>query len=380
MTIPCAVGCDATYTEDWLTYSSSTDEAESQLFSPQHSAESAASEVGEVLHRSPVLYGLDRHSWTHQALGHTIDWMRTLSLPAICKLLQRFKLVYKRGRAHVHSPDLEYNQKMAAIVAAREAAQQAPGEVVFLYEDEFTAYLRPLVDAARAHLDETSGHDHGDNSVEGRTLWEKLRNPKTPVLVAQNVAMDWSMLWKDLIAGFVIAGAISALVPGGVWKALFLNGHPAWIQLPLNATVGPLIAVISFVCSIGNVPMAAVLWGSGISFGGALSFLYADLIVLPLLDVYRRYYGWQMAAYIGALFFVTMVGAGIIMDLVFRGFHQIPLPNPHMRVEMMLFSFNYTFWLNVIFAAIALFMWCLAAKHPMAHGCHEHAAPARAHC
>ena len=146
MTIRCGVGYAATCTKDWLAYSSEADEAESQLFPPQHTAESAAHEVQEVLYRSPVLYGLDRHSWTLKDVGHTIDWMRPLSIPAVCKLLQRFQLVYKRGRAHVHSPDLDYDQKMAAIAAAQEEARHAPpGEVVFLYEDEFTAYLRPLV-------------------------------------------------------------------------------------------------------------------------------------------------------------------------------------------------------------------------------------------
>ena len=99
----------------------------------------------EVLHRSPVLFGLDRHTWTLKTLGQTIAWMRSLTQAAVCKLLKRFKVVYKRGRAHVHSPDLEYNQKLAAIAAAREQAKLTPDEVVFLYEDEFTAYLRPLV-------------------------------------------------------------------------------------------------------------------------------------------------------------------------------------------------------------------------------------------
>src|ERR1700716_1929285 len=125
MTTRCAAGCHATYKEDWLTYSSEGDEGKSQRFPPQHSAESAASEVREVVHRSPTLYGLDRHSWTLDDLRHIISWMRTLTLAAISKLLRRFKIVYKRGRAHVHSPDLEYNQKMAAIAAAREAARQA---------------------------------------------------------------------------------------------------------------------------------------------------------------------------------------------------------------------------------------------------------------
>ena len=108
-------------------------------------AESASQEVQEVLHRSPVLYGHDRHTWTLDTIRQTIAWMRHLSVAAVCKLLRRLQAVYKRGRAHVHSPDLEYNQKLAALAAAREEARQAPGEVVFLYEDEFTASLRPLV-------------------------------------------------------------------------------------------------------------------------------------------------------------------------------------------------------------------------------------------
>jgi len=102
--------------------------------------------VQEVLHRSPLLYGHDRHSWTLDTLRQTVAWLRQVSLPGISKLLRRLKVVYKRGRAHVHSPDRAYNQKLAAIEAALAHARQAPaGEVVFLYEDEFTAYLRPLV-------------------------------------------------------------------------------------------------------------------------------------------------------------------------------------------------------------------------------------------
>jgi uncharacterized membrane protein YraQ (UPF0718 family) len=159
--------------------------------------------------------------------------------------------------------------------------------------------------------------------------------------------MDWAMLWKDLVGGFLIAGALSVFVPAEFWAALFLKGASPWLQVPVNALVGPLIAVISFVCSIGNVPMAAVLWASGISFGGVLSFLYADLIVIPLLDVYRRYYGWRMAAYIAVVFYVTMVLAGLIMDVAFTAAGLVPEPNPNIRAEITTFSFNYTFWLNL---------------------------------
>ena len=168
-------------------------------------------------------------------------------------------------------------------------------------------YPARLVEEARHHPEPGGGHDHGDTAEAGGTVMEKLSRRETWVRVAQSFVMDWSMLWKDLVLGFLIAGALSVLVPNGVWQALFVKGASPWIQVPANALLGPLVAVFSFVCSIGNVPMAAVLWGAGVSFGGVLAFLYADLIVLPLLDVYRRYYGWKMAAYIAGVFYATMV-------------------------------------------------------------------------
>ena len=131
------------------------------------------------------------------------------------------------------------------------------------------------------------------------------------------------MLRNDLIAGFLIAGALAAFVPDRVWSSLFLQAL-AGVQIVGGALVGPLVAIFTFVCSIGNVPMAAVLWAGGAGFGGVLAFLYADLIVLPLLDVYRKYYGWKMAAYIGVVFYVTMAAAAIVMDLAFRALHLVP--------------------------------------------------------
>ena len=235
-------------------------------------------------------------------------------------------------------------------------------------------YPKQLVEEARTHQETGGGHEHGVETVEGATLWQKLRNPRTPILVAQSVAMDWSMLWKDVIGGFLIAGALATFVPPNFWKALFLSGAPAAVQLPANAVAGAVIAILTFVCSIGNVPMAAILWGTGISFGGVLSFLYADLIVLPLLDVYRKYYGWKMAAYIFGVFFVTMVASAILMDVVFTALHQVPKPNPNMLAMVETFSFNYTFWLNVLAAIAVAWFAYLNRKHPMdmmSH--HDHA-------
>jgi uncharacterized membrane protein YraQ (UPF0718 family) len=228
-------------------------------------------------------------------------------------------------------------------------------------------YPRTLVEEARRHVDAIGGHDHG--SMEGRgTFVERLRDPATRIAIAQNAAMDFSMLWKDLIGGFLIAGALAAFVPDGAWKVLFLNGAPPAAQLVGNAVIGPLIAIVAFVCSIGNVPLAAILWASGISFGGVLAFLYADLIVLPLLDVYRKYYGWRMALYIFGIFFVTMAAAAIVMDLAFSALHLVPKPNGHAVGDLTVFSFNYTFWLNLIFGVLALWLWRLDATHPMDHG------------
>jgi uncharacterized protein len=232
-------------------------------------------------------------------------------------------------------------------------------------------YPKALVEEARRRVDEAGGHDHGTMEAEGGTLIERLRRPETRVAIAQNAAMDFSMLWKDLIGGFIIAGFLGALVPDGAWKVLFLQGAPPAVQLVENAVVGPLIAIFTFVCSIGNVPMAAILWASGISFGGVLAFLYADLIVLPLLDVYRKYYGTRMMLYIFAVFFVTMTASALIMDGAFSALHLTPTPNPNIVHDLTAFSFNYTFWLNLVFGVLAVYLWRLDAQHPMDHGCHH---------
>jgi uncharacterized membrane protein YraQ (UPF0718 family) len=232
-------------------------------------------------------------------------------------------------------------------------------------------YPARLVEEARHHPETAGGHEHEATTVEGGSFWEKLCKPEARVAIAQNFVMDATMLWKDLLGGFLIAGALAAFVPNGVWEALFLKGTSPWVQVPLNAVIGPLIAVITFVCSIGNVPMAAVLWGSGISFGGVLAFLYADLIVLPLLDAYRRYYGWHMAAYIAVVFYVTMVLASLVMDVAFTGLGLVPAPNPNIRAEMTSFSLNYTFWLNLIFGALAVYIFWLTHKNPMDHSHHH---------
>ena len=235
-------------------------------------------------------------------------------------------------------------------------------------------YPKRLIEEARQKTGKASmEHEHPAQHIQGHSFLTRLLSRETHIAIAQNFIMDWSMLWKDLIAGFLIAGFLSEFVPNNVWQTLFATGASPHIQTVLNAFVGPLIAIFSFVCSIGNVPMAAVLWGSGISFGGVLAFLYADLIVLPLLDVYRRYFGWKTAAYIGVVFYVTMVLAGIIMDIAFTSFGWVPQPNPNLRVEITHFAVNYTFWLNIIFGVLAAyFIWLAKQRNMVSHSCCDH--------
>jgi uncharacterized membrane protein YraQ (UPF0718 family) len=236
-------------------------------------------------------------------------------------------------------------------------------------------YPTKLIEAARLHAAETAGHSHAVGPVPGATLWAQLRHPDLPIRVAQSFVMDLSMLWKDLVAGFLIAGALGAFVPAGWWATLFLHTASPWLKIPADAAIGPLIAVFSFVCSIGNVPLAAVLWGSGIGFGGVLAFLYADLIVLPLLDVYRRQYGVGMAAYIGCIFYGAMVVTGLIMDLAFSALGLMPGHFNTSIGDTMQFRIDATFWLNLSALAVAAYLFVTARRHPakQAHCCAHHA-------
>ena len=224
-------------------------------------------------------------------------------------------------------------------------------------------YPRRLVEAARAHAASAGGHDHGSSPDPSGTLRERLSSRRTWVQAARNFVMDWSMLWKDLLIGFLVAGALAVFVPDGVWQAMFVKGASPWVQVPANALLGPLVAVLSFVCSIGNVPLAAILWGSGVGFGGVLAFLYADLIVLPLLDVYRRQYGWKMAAYIAAVFYVTTVASALLMEVAFRFLGWIPAhPASPLTSRMTGFPLDATFWLDLGFGAFALAAFAVARR------------------
>jgi uncharacterized protein len=223
----------------------------------------------------------------------------------------------------------------------------------------FRRFLKPaMVERARLEADRGSlgrmeGHAAMDMSVaDGGSIWQRLRSPAGFTAISNYFVMDWAAVWADIAGGLLIAGALAAWVPSSFWQGLFLQHHGALATI-WGPLVGPLVAILSFVCSIGNVPLAAVLWNGGISFGGVLAFIFADLIILPILNIYRKYYGRRMAVFLLVTFYVTMAAAGLIVDLIFKVVGLVPTGARNAKVTDAGVSLNYTTVLNVIFLALA---------------------------
>jgi uncharacterized membrane protein YraQ (UPF0718 family)/YHS domain-containing protein len=221
----------------------------------------------------------------------------------------------------------------------------------------FRLTLTPkLVEQARQHAErglagKMEGHAGMDMSLTEGSLLSRLLSGRWLTAISHYFVMDWAAVWLDIAGGLLIAGALAAWVPESFWQAFFLSNNPtlAAIEGPL---VGPLVAMMSFVCSVGNVPLAAVLWRGGISFGGVVSFIYADLIVLPILDIYRRYYGGKVSLYLLATFYASMVAAGYIVEVLFGALGIIP-SNRQAEVIAQGPTWNYTTVLNIAFLVAA---------------------------
>ena len=215
---------------------------------------------------------------------------------------------------------------------------------------------RREIDAARARLGD-GGHVHDPASARKR--WrERLRSPAGWADAASYTFGDLKMLRKEMTAGYLVAGFLAVLVPVSVWNDVFATGHGFWTSLQ-NAIVGPFIALIACVCSIGNVPLAAALWHGGISFGGVMSFIFADLIALPLLFIYRRYYGGRLALKLLLTFWVVMSAAGLAVEYLFLGVGIVPETRPAAVVPTE-FTWNYTTFLNIVFLLVLGGLWWLA--------------------
>jgi uncharacterized protein len=209
---------------------------------------------------------------------------------------------------------------------------------------------------AREHLRAAQGgHDHVHGPPENEVLqhqpWrERLRSKAGWADSATYTMSDLTMLRKELVIGYVVAGFLTVLVPVHVWNSLFLQGHGIWTTLE-NVVVGPFIAIISFVCSVGNVPLAAALWRGGISFGGVIAFIFADLIAIPLLLIYRRYYGYRLMLKMLALFWLVMSLAGLVTEGLFTAAGLVPTSRPS-QIVTTTFQWNYTTMLNIVFLVV----------------------------
>ncbi len=231
---------------------------------------------------------------------------------------------------------------------------------------------RQVVDARRHLARALGGGDHvrgplGDPVLQHQSWRVRLRYKAGWAESATYTISDISMLRNELVIGYLVAGFLSVLVPAHIWNALFWHGHGTWTAVE-NVIVGPLIAIVSFVCSVGNVPLAAALWSGGISFGGVISFIFADLIALPLLLIYRRYYGSRLMLRMLALFWLTMSLAGLATEGLFRAAGLVPTIRPT-QVVAAEFRWNYTTVLNIVFLGVfALLYWTYRNRERLGGG------------
>ena len=254
----------------------------------------------------------------------------------------------------------------------------------------FRRFLSPkLLEEAKSQADKglagrMEGHADMHMEVTDGPLVRRLLSPAGRTALSHYFVMDWASVWLDIAIGLLIAGALAVLVPADFWNRFFLSEHPMLARF-WGPLVGPLVAIVSFVCSVGNVPLAAVLWSGGISFGGVIAFIFADLLILPILDIYRRYYGRRMSWFLLVTFYAAMVGAAFGVELLFGALGLIPATR-QTAVMQEAIQWNYTSWLDIGFLALAaLLVWRFlrtggpemlrmmeAPSHDSAHAGHAH--------
>lgn len=230
----------------------------------------------------------------------------------------------------------------------------------------FHLSLRP--EQKKAAVDQASRNVQG--SMEGHAemsmakrqgRWrDRLTSRAGWIAISHGFVMNWAMLWKDILVGVIVAGALGAWVPDSFWQLLFLTDHPLAASI-WGAFLGPLIAIASFTCSVGNIPFAAVLWKGGISFGGVIAFIFGDLIIPPILNIYRKYYGGKMTLYLLITFYLVMVTAALSVEGLFALMHLVPHGARHALGDQGI-SFNYTTVLNLMFAAIGIGLYVLYVR------------------
>lgn len=216
------------------------------------------------------------------------------------------------------------------------------------------------IEAARQRLSAkaaSNAHDHGlaTAGLGALPLRERLKSRAGWVSAASYTISDLKMLRRELLIGYLVAGILTVVVPASVYAVVFFQGHGFWTDLE-NVIVGPLLAFISFVCSIGNVPLAAALFQGGFSFGGTIAFIFADLIALPLVLIYAKFYGWRLTLRLLFSFWAVMSLTGLAVDYLFR-LISIPTPQPPAQIVPMRFEWNYTTFLNILFLIVGIIVY-----------------------
>lgn len=229
-----------------------------------------------------------------------------------------------------------------------------------------------IAGSMEGHAAMSMGEQHG-------TWKERLSSRDGWIAISHSYVMNWAMLWRDIGIGLLIAGALGAWVPDNFWQKFFLVSHPT-VAMIWGAFVGPFIAVASFTCSVGNVPLAAVLWNGGISFGGVASFIFGDLIILPILNIYRKYYGGRMTVFLAVTFYLAMVSAALVVEALFQSLGWVPTQR-HTAVVDAAITFNYTTVLDIVFGVVFIALGIVFFRtggprmmRMMEGGEHEHAA------
>jgi hypothetical protein len=219
-----------------------------------------------------------------------------------------------------------------------------------------------LVEAARRQADRgllgrMEGHAAMDMAATGDTWLARLRSPGAFTAVSNIFVMEWAAVLPDILLGLVLSGCIAAWVPAAFWQRFFLIGHPALAHW-WGPLAGPLVALVSFVCSVGNVPLAAVLWQHGLSFGGVIAFLFGDLIILPIVNIHRKYYGWRAALTLLVLFYAAMATAALAVEWIFIALGLTPHAHAAGMAMEMSFRWDHTALLNIVFLAMAaVLLW-----------------------
>lgn len=219
-----------------------------------------------------------------------------------------------------------------------------------------------LSDEALEHAKSAEGMEMDPSQGLPENVGERVRDSRSWHRMGSAYFAEWSMVYKELILGFLIAGAIAALVPASFFEAIFPEGGSDWYLVPLQALLAPLLAFVTVIGSMGNGPLAAVLANNGVVFGAIMTFLYADFLVPPALKINANYYRWRFAVYLGAVFAVAAVITGIIVHGLFAAVGLLPEGAKDLG-ELGTFAIDYTFWLNLLALTVAAVMFVLSRKN-----------------